>query len=232
MRLHAATVAPERQDCPCRPYLPGFRTIIESDTFPKGLDENVVKAISLKKREPQWMLDFRLKAYRRWLTMAEPAWSDNRQAASWGLCCTHCAQGLPQDLKLRVKLHCARWRSRPAASGSSGAAATRDALLLQVCVLTAPAGWQVSGHRLPGPELLLCAQGEGAEGQPGRGVLVLVLMRAWTRPCTRSSAGCWRPCHACKICRLAKPARLLRHKPQASSQLTLQLRSRRWTLSC
>ena len=62
----------------CRPYLPGFRTIIESDTFPKGLDENVVKAISVKKKEPQWMLDFRLKAFRRWLAMAEPAWSDNR----------------------------------------------------------------------------------------------------------------------------------------------------------
>ena len=61
-----------------RPYLPGFRTIIESDTFPKGLDENVVKAISLKKKEPEWMLEFRLKAYRRWLTMAEPAWSDNQ----------------------------------------------------------------------------------------------------------------------------------------------------------
>ena len=61
----------------CRPYLPGFRTIIESDTFPKGLDEDVVRAISVKKNEPGWMLDFRLKAFRRWLTMAEPAWSDN-----------------------------------------------------------------------------------------------------------------------------------------------------------
>lgn len=61
----------------CRPYLPGFTTIIESDTFPKGLDEDVVRAISVKKNEPEWMLDFRLKAFRRWLTMAEPAWSDN-----------------------------------------------------------------------------------------------------------------------------------------------------------
>lgn len=60
-----------------RPYLPGFRTIIESDTFPKGLDEDVVRAISVKKNEPEWMLDFRLKAFRRWLTMAEPQWSDN-----------------------------------------------------------------------------------------------------------------------------------------------------------
>ncbi|KAK9808520.1 hypothetical protein WJX73_004106 [Symbiochloris irregularis] len=60
-----------------RPYLPGFRTIIESDTFPKGLDEDVVRAISVKKNEPEWMLDFRLKAFRRWLTMAEPVWSDN-----------------------------------------------------------------------------------------------------------------------------------------------------------
>ena len=67
----------QRQTANCRPYLPGFRTIIESDTFPKGLDEDVVRAISIKKEEPEWMLDFRLKAFRRWLTMAEPAWSDN-----------------------------------------------------------------------------------------------------------------------------------------------------------
>ena len=44
-----------------RPYAPGFTTLIESDTFPKGLDEDVVRAISAKKKEPQWMLDFRLK---------------------------------------------------------------------------------------------------------------------------------------------------------------------------
>ena len=61
----------------CRPYLPGWRTMIESDTFPKGLDENVVRAISAKKNEPDWMLDFRLKAFKKWLSMAEPAWSDN-----------------------------------------------------------------------------------------------------------------------------------------------------------
>ena len=62
----------------CRPYKAGWKTIIESDTFPKGLDEDVVRAISAKKKEPEWMLEFRLKAYRKWLTMAEPEWSDNR----------------------------------------------------------------------------------------------------------------------------------------------------------
>ncbi|BDA50274.1 UPF0051 protein ycf24 [Coccomyxa sp. Obi] len=61
-----------------REYKPGFTTLIESETFAKGLDETVVRAISAKKKEPEWMLDFRLKAYRKWLTMAEPAWSDNR----------------------------------------------------------------------------------------------------------------------------------------------------------
>ncbi|GIL67189.1 hypothetical protein Vafri_20615 [Volvox africanus] len=60
-----------------RPYKYGFKTIIESDTFPKGLNEDVVRAISAKKGEPEWMLDFRLKAYRKWLTMEEPKWSDN-----------------------------------------------------------------------------------------------------------------------------------------------------------
>lgn len=61
-----------------RPYKHGFKTYIESETFPKGLDENVIRAISAKKQEPDWMLEFRLKAFRKWLTMEEPAWSDNR----------------------------------------------------------------------------------------------------------------------------------------------------------
>lgn len=61
-----------------RPYKYGFKTYIESDTFPKGLNEDVVRAISAKKNEPDWMLEFRLKAFRKWLTMEEPDWSDNR----------------------------------------------------------------------------------------------------------------------------------------------------------
>lgn len=61
-----------------RPYKYGFQTYIESETFPKGLNEDVVRAISAKKKEPEWMLEFRLKAFRKWLTMEEPEWSDNR----------------------------------------------------------------------------------------------------------------------------------------------------------
>lgn len=61
-----------------RPYKYGFTTMIESDTFPKGLNEDVVRAISAKKKEPEWMLEFRLKAFRRWLTMEDPRWSDNQ----------------------------------------------------------------------------------------------------------------------------------------------------------
>lgn len=61
-----------------RPYKYGFKTIIESETFPKGLNEDVVRAISAKKGEPAWMLEFRLKAFRKWLTMADPKWSDNK----------------------------------------------------------------------------------------------------------------------------------------------------------
>lgn len=61
-----------------RPYKYGFKTFIESDTFPKGLNEDVVRAISAKKNEPEWMLEFRLRAFKKWLTMEEPHWSDNR----------------------------------------------------------------------------------------------------------------------------------------------------------
>ena len=55
-------------------YKFGFVTDIEQETLPKGLDENVVRAISAKKKEPEWMLEWRLKAYRRWLEMEEPTW--------------------------------------------------------------------------------------------------------------------------------------------------------------
>jgi Fe-S cluster assembly protein SufB len=56
-------------------YKYGFETQIESDKAPKGLSEDIVRFISAKKNEPQWMLDWRLDAYRRWLTMREPTWA-------------------------------------------------------------------------------------------------------------------------------------------------------------
>src|SRR5216683_2045135 len=55
-----------------REYKYGWVTDIESETIPRGLSEDTVRLISAKKEEPEWMLDFRLKAYRHWLTMAEP----------------------------------------------------------------------------------------------------------------------------------------------------------------
>src|SRR5471030_794504 len=56
-------------------YRYGFETVIESDKAPKGLSEDTVRFISAKKNEPAWMLEWRLEAYRRWLTMAEPKWA-------------------------------------------------------------------------------------------------------------------------------------------------------------
>jgi Fe-S cluster assembly protein SufB len=55
-------------------YKYGFHTNIEMELIPKGLSEDVVRIISAKKNEPQWLLDFRLKSYRHWLTMKMPAW--------------------------------------------------------------------------------------------------------------------------------------------------------------
>jgi Fe-S cluster assembly protein SufB len=57
-----------------RDYQFGFSTDIEQETFPPGLSEDVVRAISAKKDEPEWMTEWRLKAYRHWLTMTEPHW--------------------------------------------------------------------------------------------------------------------------------------------------------------
>ncbi|MFH1278124.1 MAG: Fe-S cluster assembly protein SufB [Candidatus Eisenbacteria bacterium] len=55
-------------------YKYGFITDIESETIPKGLSEDVIRLISGKKGEPEWLLEWRLKAYRHWLTMEEPRW--------------------------------------------------------------------------------------------------------------------------------------------------------------
>src|SRR5437588_10888547 len=57
-----------------REYKHGFVTEIESETVPAGLSEETVRLISSKKNEPAWLLEWRLKAYRHWLTMTEPKW--------------------------------------------------------------------------------------------------------------------------------------------------------------
>jgi Fe-S cluster assembly protein SufB len=57
-------------------YQFGFVTEIEQEDFPLGLSEDVVRAISAKKNEPEWLLEWRLKAYRHWLTMTEPTWAN------------------------------------------------------------------------------------------------------------------------------------------------------------
>lgn len=70
-------------------YQHGFVTEVETDTIPPGLSEDVIALISGKKAEPEWLLEWRLKAYRRWLTMKEPHWPNvtyepiDYQAASY-----------------------------------------------------------------------------------------------------------------------------------------------------
>jgi Fe-S cluster assembly protein SufB len=59
-----------------REYKYGFYTDVEAETIPKGLSEEVVRLISAKKQEPEWLLQWRLKAYRLWLTMKEPTWQN------------------------------------------------------------------------------------------------------------------------------------------------------------
>ena len=59
-----------------QPYKHGFVTDIESEVAPKGLNEDIIRMISSKKNEPGWLLEFRLKSYRAWLTMTEPTWQN------------------------------------------------------------------------------------------------------------------------------------------------------------
>jgi hypothetical protein len=62
------------QELATREYKHGFTTDIEVETVPRGLNEDIVRLISAKKQEPAWLLEWRLKAYRHWLTMTEPKW--------------------------------------------------------------------------------------------------------------------------------------------------------------
>ena len=73
----AATVdtAQSVQDLAERKYKYGFVTDIEAETAPKGLNVEVIRFISAKKEEPDWLLEWRLKAYRHWLKMPEPHWA-------------------------------------------------------------------------------------------------------------------------------------------------------------
>ena len=73
-----STAAPKIEDLINREYEAGFVTDIEADTIRKGLDEEVVRLISQKKDEPEFMLQWRLKAFRHWQTMTEPHWQNVR----------------------------------------------------------------------------------------------------------------------------------------------------------
>jgi len=70
-----ATQAPEIEALVRREYEHGFFTDVESDTVPPGLDEDVIRLISRKKHEPEFLLNWRLESFRHWLTMSEPVWA-------------------------------------------------------------------------------------------------------------------------------------------------------------
>ena len=70
-----ASQAPEIEDLVHREYEHGFVTDVDADTVPPGLDEDVIRLISRKKREPEFLLNWRLESFRHWLTMSEPVWA-------------------------------------------------------------------------------------------------------------------------------------------------------------
>ena len=65
-----------KKDLETKEYEYGFYTDIESETFPIGLNEDIVRAISAKKEEPEWMTEWRLDAFKAWKDMAEPEWAN------------------------------------------------------------------------------------------------------------------------------------------------------------
>ena len=64
-----------REELKTKEYEYGFYTDIESDTFPNGLNEDIVRAISKKKNEPEWLLDYRLKAFKHFQKLTHPDWA-------------------------------------------------------------------------------------------------------------------------------------------------------------
>ena len=65
-----------KKELETKEYEYGFYTDIESDTFPIGINEDVVRAISKKKEEPEWMTEWRLESFRYWQKMVEPDWAN------------------------------------------------------------------------------------------------------------------------------------------------------------
>lgn len=61
-------------------YAAGFHTLIDSETLPPGLNEEVIRFISAKKEEPEWLLEWRLKAFAAWQEMTEPEWAHVKYA--------------------------------------------------------------------------------------------------------------------------------------------------------
>ena len=78
------------QELTKRQYEAGFVTDVESEAIPPGLNEDVIRLISAKKGEPDFMLEWRLRSYRHWLTLKEPRWhksSWTALAGTWKPCC-------------------------------------------------------------------------------------------------------------------------------------------------
>src|SRR3569833_2231307 len=73
-RRMSSTATTEIETLANREYKYGFVSDIEADSTPPGLNEDIIRTISDKKGEPGWLLEWRLKAYRHWLTMEEPKW--------------------------------------------------------------------------------------------------------------------------------------------------------------
>ena len=69
-----STAAQTIQELATKEYKYGFVSDVEADEIPRGLSEEIIRMISKKKQEPEWLLEWRLKSYRLWTTMKEPTW--------------------------------------------------------------------------------------------------------------------------------------------------------------
>src|SRR5690554_7421287 len=113
-----ATTDKEVKELIKREYEHGFVTEIESDTFEPGLNEDVIRRLSEIKQEPEFMLEWRLKAYRRWLEMDEPEWAHvDFPKVDYNAISYYSApkkkEDMPQSLDERSEEHTSELQSRP-----------------------------------------------------------------------------------------------------------------------
>ena len=157
-------------------YKYGFVTDIEAETIPRGLSEDVIRTISAKKGEPEFMLEWRLKAYRHWLTMKEPTWHnvhyppiDYQAIIYYSAPKTSAAPKSLDEVDPELLKSYAKLGIPLSVQKMLAGVAVEGIRHLEGHDRTELGTGRLSAHRLPGHPLLRRAEEESGSEKPGRG---------------------------------------------------------------